>query len=295
MMAKTPVETCPDCGSTRTTSVEPHIEGRFGRLESDVRGLKESHEHLEGVVTRGFDTMRSDFSSKIDTLFNKLDGVRTDFSGQIERRDTLRSSEVVGRIANAVAIVILVVGLLYQSLSGIGSAIARSETAAATGIAKAESALALANTRELQYREDKGKSDERTSQTITNMTEFRRTYEKEHESLDKKLQNETALTREVLSASIKGLDDKVQVEFKGRMTDIDHRIDDHAAQLTAMRDWRLKHVEDVAYSHGEQDAQLAELRKDQKTIEERQYINTGMIHDNQSKFQQSQEGCRGKP
>ena len=125
MPTKSPDHPCPFADSVTATDA-PRIEGRFGKLESEVESLAHGLENVERNVAEGF-----------KQVFSKIDSI-----------GTTRASNTIPWIMVGFAVLGLVATVGFQSVNNV-----------AGSVSKAESNLALSNQRELDYREAKGRAE----------------------------------------------------------------------------------------------------------------------------------------
>jgi len=129
------------CVFARITDGEtvPHIENRFGKLESAVTNL-----------TQNMGEIQRTFSENFKMVFAKIDQIAEQQYDRIDQLKNQRSGNTMQWVLIAVTILGLGASNIYQSLAGISSV-----------VSKVENNLALANQRELQYCEDKGRSEQK--------------------------------------------------------------------------------------------------------------------------------------
>ena len=239
------VHTCPfESAIAKQDGGVEHVEGRFSALETKVNGLQSGMEAMERSVAEGFKEVR-----------RLIEGMSQD-----------RRVSTIPWLMVGFAVLGLVATVGFQMVNGVQN-----------GVMKAENNLALANARELQYREDKGRAEERSAQLSAALHTFTETYTTQHKDLDDKLQRETSLTSKAVENSVAGLDSKIQAEFAGWRKAIDDKISALAEHNKILDSRWLERSEEAAYFRGKTDANAKSLEDQVDVIESRQYKNTGEI------------------
>jgi hypothetical protein len=91
--------------------------------------------------------------------------------------------------------------------------------------------------------------------------------------LDDKLQREQILLAESGDARIKALDEKLQMEYTSIKRLLEQQVANHQEQILDLRDWRLKHVAEVAEQGARLTANQTMGLANVKELEERFYLH----------------------
>ena len=247
-------------------AAEPKTAGRFSIVEADVNSLKKGQEHLENFVSKGF-----------ETVYGKIDNVARDFKSQISEVIHERSQGLIPQITVLLTIAGIFAGAVYMYMNGQTAVLSQqltTQSAVTTqqisgiiaSVAEIKSGivgdLKTVNDRLYQSQFDKGQSSQ-------NIIDFRARLK---DVDDKQLAAAAALSLRIEERT-KAIDEKISLG-----TAMQQKVNDAAyINKEDYASWRMQHVKENAYAQGLLDAKVDNLIDDTKTVEERQYINTGKI------------------
>lgn len=198
-----PNPSCPFETVVKPNGTEPHIEGRFSRLESEVSGLMHSLEAMDRSVKEGF-----------KSVFSKIDAI-----------GTARAANTVPWVMAGMAILSLAATVGYQAINGVS-----------VNTARLDSSVTASQERRVLEAEKQGESRAISANLSTRITELDTKLQKETQlstqvieskvnSIDTKLQAEIREIRRSLEAT--ALDANAQI------IDLRKWRLDHAAQGAA--------------------------------------------------------------
>ena len=152
-----------------------HIEGRFSRLETEVESLGGRFDAMD----HRFDVMENNIASGFRSLEAKS-----------ENRGTAGAANKLTWILIATTVVAGVVGamttIFYQALGTVQGSLDKGLVGISAGVDDTKKNLAVANTRELEYREAKGASDAKATAVGVTLRDFVALYEVRHNELSDK-------------------------------------------------------------------------------------------------------------
>lgn len=210
------ISDCPFHGVISSTdkdmTADQKMVVRVGRLEGIVETLaKDMQEMARGMFSMG----------------KELSGLRDIISDKIERVVASINTAARpnwGNIAAWAAIIVTIIGLA-------GSLVAIMMSGQNTSITDNKIQITELISQQMKFQYEKGKND--------SITEGMK--EKMH-TLDTNLQKEIAMINATTEAKIKGLDDKLQIEFIGLNRSLGQQVETQKEDISTLRTWRLEFV-----------------------------------------------------
>lgn len=270
----------------RIADVEREVGQVAQAVQDMTRTWTESQRNTENRFTEIFNKLEQNNNDAI----RRTESLGNNLSNDIKGIHTLRTSSMLPQIVALLAMASLFAGAVYMYMSGQSGQLNQQMAAQTTLFAQqinaqnaaitrtdttATNNLQEVNKRLFESQHEKGRADERTAQLEKAFMKFASDYELRHKDLDDKLQKEMAKERDLVKAEISGMDSLWRAELRGETKAVEGTVAELKAKQASVQDWQLRHSEETAYFRGKTDATAASQADQQKTVEERQYRNTG--------------------